>query len=76
MSISGLAKGGTHHDCFLCYLDHGGTGMIFPFEFLLGVPLLMPHQSKTFIDTMAPVFAKTFGSLMILASALVSRSWL
>lgn len=35
----------------------------FPFEFLLGVPLLMPRQSKTIIDTMAPVLAKTFGTL-------------
>lgn len=37
--------------------------MVFPFKFLLGVLLLIPRQSKTFIDTMAPVLAKTFGTL-------------
>ena len=37
--------------------------MLFTIHILLSVPLLIPRQSKTFIDTMAPVLAKTFGTL-------------
>lgn len=52
-----------HHGCFLRGPNYRGAGMVFTIHVFLSVLLLMSRQSKTFIDTMAPVLAKTFGTL-------------